>query len=261
LTLGVRGIDTAYNYRDFTSHRALSRAAAELLGQFTLSTKVGFFPGSDAGHAVHSLEPARLRGAVERSADELGRPPDVVFLHSPERTLADLPTQEGRERLHAACAALAEASAAGWCGSWGIATWDARPVARVIGESAVDLTPGTILLRSGLSVADPLLTSNEQLCRVLGVLPHRRWGMSPFGGGTSERAWHTTSLQAFLTPGQHSSNLQAAFRVAYELPLVTRVAVGTSSPAHLRELVTATELAVSDTAISRYRELISKNHR
>ncbi|MGH3886005.1 MAG: JmjC domain-containing protein, partial [Pseudonocardiaceae bacterium] len=68
LSLGVRGLDTAFNYRDFTSHTQLARAAGELLGEFTVSTKVGFFPGDDsAAHAVHSLDRARLWEAVERS--------------------------------------------------------------------------------------------------------------------------------------------------------------------------------------------------
>lgn len=80
--------------------------------------------------------------------------------------------------------------------------------------------------------------------------------MSPFGGSTADPAWHTANLHAFLIPGQQCSRLQAAFRVAYELPPATRITVGTSSPQHLRDLVAATKLAVSDEAVGRYRELI-----
>ncbi len=255
----MRGIDTAYNYRRFTSHRALARVAADLLGEFTLSTKVGFFPNGDAEEcAAHSLDPARLLHAVERSADELGRTPDVMFLHSPERTLADLSAQKGRDRLHTACAALAEAVTTGWCGSWGIATWDPRPVAEMISTGELGIQPDALLLRAGLSVAEPILAAGEELCRRLSIPPQRRWGMSPFGGSTTDQAWHTANLCAFLASGQQCSNLQAAFRVAYELPRVTRIAVGTCNSQHLCALVAATELAVSDAAIGRYRELISR---
>lgn len=94
------------------------------------------------------------------------------------------------------------------------------------------------------------------MCRMLGVAPDRLWGMSPFGGSTSDGAWHAANLGAFLQPRQSYSALQAAFRLAYELPPVARVAVGTSNPAHLTELVAATELVVNDDAIGRYRQLI-----
>lgn len=253
----MRGIDTAYNYRDFTSHCTLARTAGDLLGAFTLTTKVGFFRNGD-GSVVHSLDRARLRHAVEQSANELGRTPNVVFLHSPERTLAGLPVQEGRDRLQAACAVLAEAVTAGWCGSWGIATWDPRRIVEVLSQGAPAIQACALLLRSGLAASEPVLTAGEQLCRLLGVPSQGRWGMSPFGGNTTDEAWHTANLRAFLTPGQQCSNLQAAFRVAFELPQVARVTVGTSSLEHLRDLTAATELVVNDAAIGRYRELLSE---
>jgi pyridoxine 4-dehydrogenase len=112
----VHGLDTAYNYQRFTSHRALSRVAGDLLRQFSLSTKLGFFANGDlAGYTQHSLDTARLREAVERSIGDLGRTPDFVFLHNPERTLSGLPTSEGRRQLVAAGNALAETVAAGLC--------------------------------------------------------------------------------------------------------------------------------------------------
>jgi pyridoxine 4-dehydrogenase len=122
LKLGVRALDTGYNYLGFTSHRTLARTAGDLLSEFTISTKVGFFPG--AAGAEHSLSPRRLFEAVEKSAEDLCLPPDVVLLHNPERTLASLRPGAGSDCLAAACAALHEASAAALCGSWGISSWD-----------------------------------------------------------------------------------------------------------------------------------------
>ena len=120
----------------------LARVAGDLLGEFALSTKVGFFANGDpAGCAQHSLEAARLRETVERSTEDLGRTPDLVFLHSPERTLAGSPTSEGRCQLAAACNALAETVAAGLCRAWGIASWDPRSVVKVIDEDALGIQP------------------------------------------------------------------------------------------------------------------------
>ncbi len=78
-------LDTAYNYRAFTSHRRLTATAGDLLSEFMISTKVGFFPGDR--EPEHSLDPVRLRRAIHQSVQDLGIQPDVVLLHNPERTL------------------------------------------------------------------------------------------------------------------------------------------------------------------------------
>lgn len=52
------------------------------------------------------------------------------------------------------------------------------------------------------------------------------------------------------------STLQAAFHVAYELPPVRRIAVGTNHVDHLRGLVTALRLRADKHRIDRYRELL-----
>lgn len=85
--------------------------------------------------------------------------------------------------------------------------------------------------------------------------------MSPFGGGMADPAWSAVDLRAFLKSDVDCSTPQVAFRLAYELPCVARVAVGTGNPAHLRELAAATELPVSEAAITRYRGLIQDRAR
>lgn len=254
----MRGIDTAYNYGGFTSHQVLASVASDLLGQFTLSTKVGFFPAHGAGgRAVHSLEPNRLREAVERSTDQLGRCPDVVFLHNPERTLSELPERAGGDCLVAACAVLADAVAAGLCDQWGISSWDPNPVVTAVNAGTEDIKPDVLLLRAGLTVPAPILVASEELSQRVRIPPGHRWGMSPFGGSTKDAVWATTDLGPFLAQGQHATTQQAAFRLAFELPPVAQVAVGTSNAHHLEELAAATRLAVSETSIGRYRQLIS----
>jgi aryl-alcohol dehydrogenase-like predicted oxidoreductase len=53
--------------------------------------------------------------------------------------------------------------------------------------------------------------------------------------------------------------MQAAYRLAFELPTVQRVAVGTRKVGHLHELVDAVKLRVADGTINRYRELIGSS--
>jgi pyridoxine 4-dehydrogenase len=235
----------------------LARAAADLLGEFTLSTKVGYFPSGGAGMPPqHSLEPARLRQAVEQSVDDLGRRPDVVFLHNPEHTLGELPADEARDRLDDACLALVEAAAAGLCETWGIASWDPRSVVDVV---SCDLPPTVVMIRAGLSVRAPVLIAAEKLCQRLDIPASGRWGMSPFGGSIRRLPMQELNLVPFMPEGQRASTVQSAFRLAYEVPRVTRVAVGTTNAAHLQELVAAADLDVSDATIQRYRWLLD-NH-
>jgi aryl-alcohol dehydrogenase-like predicted oxidoreductase len=253
----VCGIDTADNYRGGTSHRMLARVASDLLGQFTLSTKVGYLPTGDAGsRPAHSLDPAQLRTAVERSVDDLGRCPDMMFLHNPEHTLRNLRDTEARDQFGAAYQTLAEAVVAGLVRAWGIASWDPRPVVKALCPTVAENGPAAVLLRAGLSVAAPVLAAAEEMCRTLNVPPTGRWGMSSFGGNASDPVWQAVNLAAFLPHDQCASTAQAVFRLAYELPSVTRVAVGTTNAAHLQDLVAATDLPVTQAAIRDYRTLI-----
>lgn len=257
LSVGVRALDTAFNYRSFTAHVTLARDAGDLLGEFALSTKVGFFPAaSPSDHAAHSLDPTRLREAVNQSVDDLGRTPDVVFLHNPERSLATMCGSAGSDHLAAACDSLADAVAAGLCTRWGIASWDPRAVVNVLATDVSD-QPEVLLVRAGLSVAEPVLRAAEQLADTYAVPPARRWGMSPFGGSMQESAWSQTKLDVFLRPDQRCSTPQAAFRVAFAVPDVAHIAVGTRSAGHLRELVDAIDLEVDAAAVARYRRLIA----
>ncbi len=247
------GIDTAFNYQRFNSHRHLAHVAGDLLDDFTISTKVGFFPGSDpAACALHSLDPRRLREAVEQSAESLGRVPDVVFLHSPERSLTGRAPEEA---LDAACITLADAQRAGLCRAWGIATWDPRSLI----TAPPPTLPSVLLLRSGLSVAHPILTACERLIELCDLPATNVWGMSPFGGDAREAAWQEVDLTDF-TPAS-APNTDIAFRVAYDLPPVTRVAVGTTNRDHLRSLVAATNLPIIPEAVTTYRGLTREHDR
>jgi aryl-alcohol dehydrogenase-like predicted oxidoreductase len=251
LDLGVAAIDTSTNYLGFRSHEVLARTAGDLLPKFTLSTKVGYFPRAD--RSEHSLDPTRLYGAVEQAARDLGRQPDVVFLHNPEHSLQDA-APHNREILALACAALADAAAKGMCGAWGIASWDPSPLPELI--DATTPKPSVLMVRAGLLVGIRTLDAADALAEALGMGGGMVWGMSPFGGSTGAPVWDRIDPRVFLRGGAGLSRVQAAFRAAYRLPQVDSVAVGTGEPARLGELIGALVGEVDERAIHQYRSLL-----
>ncbi|MFG2289449.1 aldo/keto reductase [Streptomyces sp. NPDC048595] len=251
LDLGVTTIDTSTNYLGFRSHQVLARTAGDLLPKFRLSTKVGYFPAPD--RAEHSLAPGRLYGAVEHAVRDLGREPDLVFLHNPEHSL-----QEGaahsRDALAQACAALEEATSSGLCGAWGVASWNPSPL-----PSLIDTTtpkPSAFMVRAGLLVGIKTLDAADAVTAAWGLNGSMVWGMSPFGGGANAPVWDRIDSRVFLRDGTGLSPVQAAFRAAYELPKVGAVAVGTDNPAHLSDLIDALAGKVDERAIEEYRDLL-----
>lgn len=232
----MTGLDTAYNYQRFTAHRALAAAAGTTLERFDLTTKVGFFPEG------HDLDPVRLREAVRQTVNDLGRVPDTVLLHNPECSV------EGFEK---ACEALVRMRDAGLFRAWGISTWNPHRLA----ERTWSLPrPDTVMVRAGLSVPAPVLDAAERLTEQLGA--RRVHGMAPFGGNAADPLWGRVDTSLFLAPGQRADRLQAALAAAFALPRVERIAVGTSSPAHLEEIVQAGSLTVSPETVQRYRALL-----
>ncbi|MFE4869488.1 aldo/keto reductase [Streptomyces sp. NPDC056682] len=256
LDLGVTALDTSSNYLGFRSHQVLARVADDLLPEFTLSTKVGYFPGPD--RAEHSLDPVRLSAAVEQAVKELGREPDLVFLHNPEHTLEG-GTLHDRDVLAHACAALDGAAAKGLCGAWGVASWDPSPLVDLIDVALPQ--PSVLMVRAGLLVGAKTLDAADAFAAAWGLGSDRVWGMSPFGGSTQAPVWDRINPGVFLRDGDRLSRSQAAFRVAYGLPQVGTVAVGTDEPAHLGELVGALTSQVDERAVREYRDLIRARSR
>ncbi|MFF5780640.1 aldo/keto reductase [Streptomyces virginiae] len=246
LDLGVTALDTAAPYLGFRSHAVLSETAADLLPKFALSTKVGFFPG--AGGAEHSLDPSRLRLAIEKAARELGSEPDTVLLHNPERSLTSLAPTDGHTLLGSACTALVDAAREGLCGTWGVSSWDTRPLGMV---GVDDLpSPDVLMVRAGFLVGIDLLDTTSVLRNAWQA--SETWGMSPFGGG-NRRVWEDFDPRLFLRPPHDGlSRVQAAFRTAFHLPTAAAVAVGTDDPGHLAQLVTALGAEVNTAAVSQY---------
>lgn len=230
-------LDTASNYLRHRSHQALRTTAGDLLTKFSISTKVGFFPEG------HSLDPARLRTAVEQAIKDLGREPDLVFLHNPEHSEPDA------ETLALACATLADTVRAGLCRSWGVSTWNPRPL------PDLDVPrPDVLMVRAGLLVGIDVLEAAEAL--VARWRPSQIWGMSPFNGGTAQEVWERFDPAVFLRDHADATRAQAVFRSSYALPRVDAVAVGTDSIDHLRELTDAVAHELDESVIREYRQLL-----
>ncbi|MDT3395630.1 aldo/keto reductase [Streptomyces sp. B1866] len=253
LDLGIEAIDTAFNYQEFTAHQTLARFV-DLLAEFRVSTKVGYFPGPSG--AIHSLDPGRLRYALEKTNQDLGRTPDLVFLHNPEHTLAQLAPGQARDCLTQACTVLARATKEGLCGAWGIASWRPGPLLGVINGGAP--RPDVLMVRSGLLVGTDTIDAAESLARQWNLPAAAMWGMSPFGGSATDPVWGRLNPRVFLRPdaAQACSPIQAAFRAAYHLPRVATVAVGSDDPAHIRELIDSLGVEADESTIARYRGLL-----
>ncbi|MEU2900992.1 aldo/keto reductase [Streptomyces sp. NPDC001273] len=251
LDLGVTALDTSSNYLGFRSHEVLARTAGDLLPKFTVSTKVGYFPGPDG--AEHSLNPARLRAAVEQAAEDLGREPDLVFLHNPEHSLREA-ARHNQDALVQACATLDAAVEQGLCAAWGVASWDPSPLLSLIDTTVP--RPAVLMVRVGLLVGARALDAADAVTEAWGLEGGEVWGMCPFGGSTSTPVWDRIDPRVFLRDGSQLSCVQAAFRTAYHLPRVGSVAVGTDEPAHLGELVGALAGEVKERTVQEYRSLL-----
>ncbi|MFD9975925.1 aldo/keto reductase [Streptomyces sp. NPDC059017] len=256
LDLGVTALDTSTNYLGFRSHQILTRTAGDLLPKFTVSTKVGYFPGP--GGVEHSLDPVRLHAGVEQAAMDLGREPDLVFLHNPEHSLREA-TAYHQEVLAQACTALDEAAAKGLCAAWGVASWDPSPLLSLIDTTAP--RPSVLMVRAGLLAGAGTLDAADALTKAWGLGGGEVWGMGPFGGSTSAPVWERIDPRVFLRDGTRLSRVQAAFRAAYHLPRADVVAVGTDEPAHLGELVGALAGEVDERTILEYRSLLRDRSR
>lgn len=233
---GVTDLDTAFNYHHFTSHRTLAAIAGDLLAAFTISTKVGYFPDG------HDLDPARLRAAVELSAQELGRTPDTVLLHNPESSV---------DGFADACAALLEMREAGLCKNWGLSTWDPRSLLDADWEIP---RPDVAMVRAGLTVSAGILNAVDELVDRARIT--ELWGMAPFAGKPDDSIWQTVDTSTFLVPGQQCTTLQAGVAAAFAIPGVTRLAVGTSHIEHLAEAVGGSRLEVNTETVTVYRALL-----
>ncbi|MEV8485551.1 hypothetical protein AB0467_26525 [Streptomyces sp. NPDC052095] len=81
--------------------------------------------------------------------------------------------------------------------------------------------------------------------------------MSPFGGNADDPVWGQLDPRFFVSEVDSAvSALQAAFRTAFSLPEVGRIAVGTDNPTHLQELADALRYEPHTGRLRAYRQLL-----
>lgn len=195
---------------------------------------------------------------MEQAAADLGREPDLVFLHNPEHSLREA-VPHSQDVLRQACVALDGSKAEGLCGAWGVASWDPSPLLNLVDTTAP--RPSVLMVRAGLLVGSRTLDAAETLIEAWGLHGGPVWGMSPFGGSTDAQVWDKVEPRIFLRDNSRLSRVQAAFRTAYRLPEVSSVAVGTDDPAHLGALIGALDGEVDEQTIREYRNLLRDRSR
>ncbi len=138
---GINHLDTAINYRNQRSERAIGSALAELFrtGEFRredvmVATKAGFLtPGAvpsfllseDVLGNTHSVHPGFLSHQIDRSRANLGLETlDVFYLHNPETQLDFVERPEFERRMRLVFEKLEQLVAAGRIRWYGAATWN-----------------------------------------------------------------------------------------------------------------------------------------
>jgi pyridoxine 4-dehydrogenase len=225
-----------------------------------ISTKVGFF--HSGGNISHSLEPQVLLSAIHQFSNDLGRTPNLIFLHNPERTLSLLGDDQAGRTLAKAVECLQQAVDEGACDSWGISCWEPNHLLRSVKNTSLPVKPAVLMVRSGLLVKVSDILQAEQLQLVLN--PSMMWGMSPFGGNNPLELFGKVDLSAFLTPSSRSalaSHAAVALRIAFCLPNVSHIAISTNSCSHLDDLVSGLSLMIDPNQITKYRLLLSSTNK
>ncbi|MGW4629767.1 hypothetical protein ACWEMU_27245, partial [Streptomyces rubiginosohelvolus] len=87
--------------------------------------------------------------------------------------------------------------------------------------------------------------------------PAAVWGMSPFAGNASDPVWARFDPRLFLRVPERVNRAQAAFRVAFHLPEVAKMAVSSNSGEHLGELVESLAHSVDSAVVTEYRRLLT----
>lgn len=132
---GINFFDTAINYRQQRSERAIGAALRQLTrDEIVICTKAGFLtqgavPGSlrkeDVISGMHSMAPHFLGDQIERSRANLGVDTiDVFYLHNPETQLGPRTPADFDSAIRAAFAALEQQVARGNIRWYGAATWN-----------------------------------------------------------------------------------------------------------------------------------------
>jgi aryl-alcohol dehydrogenase-like predicted oxidoreductase len=248
---GINLFDTAINYRNQRSERAIGAALRQLQrDEIVVCTKAGFLtPGAvptflTPEHVVgkmHSMDPDFLADQIERSRANLGVDTiDVFYLHNPETQLGFLTRDEFDERLLRAFARLEQLAVDQKIRWYGAATWDgfrkgALSLPRIV-ELALEAGGPEhhfrfIQLPFNLGMVEAYLGKPESVLQAAS-----RLGVAAIASATLSQGQaleHIPEALAGLLPDM--TNAQRAIQFTRSTPGVATALVGMSRPAHVIE--------------------------
>ncbi|MEU6089066.1 aldo/keto reductase [Streptomyces sp. NPDC047085] len=242
---GASWVDTAPNYHHGRAQTQLRPVLARD-PDLRVSTKVGFFTPDIAAAAGHAgvVTPAEAASGQcltyryvawqsRRSVAELGRVPDIVFVHNPER--ADRP----HDAITSAFTALEAEARAGRIGGYGVATWTGFDGAFTVADLLEIAThcggPGHHLTAIQLPVSLVMLKPVAQALAGTGPLAEATAAgldtfiSAPLHGGELP-AMVTDELAQLIDPG--TTPAEAALRVTASTPGVNHVLLGSGHAQH-----------------------------
>lgn len=156
VTLGINVLDTAINYRNMRSERAVGRALSKAIMRGTLKrnqivvctkggylsfdvkqppnprawleetyVKPGIFSWSEFAAGCHCMTAPYIKNQLSKSRRNLGLETiDVYYVHNPETQLGEVTRQEFNTRMWSAFGALEESCRQGEISVYGVATWN-----------------------------------------------------------------------------------------------------------------------------------------
>jgi aryl-alcohol dehydrogenase-like predicted oxidoreductase len=245
---GITLIDTAINYRNQRSERAIGAAIrGARREELVICTKAGYLtPGAipewlrpeDVAGRMHSMAPDFVADQIERSRGNLGVDAiDVFYLHNPETQLEYIAREQFYARLRAAFERLEELAAAGKIRWYGLATWDGFRKTEMLDLERVTATAGAAAgnghrfrfiqfpFNLGMVEAMPLLPAAERL------------GITVIASACLLQSRLTRDLPEKLVaaiPGLET-DAQRAIQFTRSTPGIATALAGMSSAAHVRE--------------------------
>ena len=261
LRSGINVLDTAINYRDQRSERALRAALRTIINanelqrdQVFLCTKAGFLtPGAipeslteqDVAGGIHSLHPDFIEDQLNRSRENLDLDTiDLFYLHNPETQLhfATLDVVEHRIRLaFERLEKLASEHLIRW---YGVATWEAFTTPGQLSlERVIDLARYVagdehrfrfIQLPFNLGMIDAYHQRDEQGVSVLKLA--ERAGISVIASAPLHQGQLLTlpDLIRARIPGL-ATDAARAIQFTRSTPGIAVAVAGMSKPEHVRE--------------------------
>ncbi|GGW89705.1 aldo/keto reductase [Streptomyces noursei] len=257
LEAGVTWIDTAPNYQGGEAERQLAPFLSAH-PEVQVSTKAGYLAKNHCAEAVqagvltaqeakqgHSLNPSYVSWQVERSRTELGRSPDIVFLHNPEHGHSSATSLA--QQLLPAFVALEEACDRGAAGGYGIATWSAlhgefTTIGRLLKLAHQAGGPNHHLQAVQLPLSLVQITPLAHSIDGVGVLADAHeaglhiLGAAPLHGGELMEILTPAAVE-LLVPGL--TPLEAALGAVASSPGVTRILLSASTAEHWEEAAAA----------------------